>query len=179
MMVEDRQSIAKFNKKVCILGDFSVGKTSLIRRFIKGIFSDKYLSTIGVKVDRKVAVVPYQGGNAELTMIVWDLAGSEKFTQARANYLRGAAGAIIVCDLTRAVTLENVPGYINDLRQLSPTAKLLLAVNKCDLIEERQIAFPQVEAVANRFKLPFFLTSAKTGTAVELMFQHLGQKLVS
>lgn len=177
-MPEDRQSAVKFNKKVCMLGDFSVGKTSLVRRFIEGIFSDKYLSTIGVKVDRKVVAVPYQGASAELTMIVWDLAGSEKFTQARANYLRGAAGAILVCDLTRAATLESIPGYINDLRQLSPTAKLVLAANKYDLIEERQIAFPQVEAVANRFKLPFFLTSAKTDTAVELMFQHLGQKLV-
>ena len=178
MIAEDKQSVAKFNKKVCILGDFSVGKTSLVRRFIEGIFSEKYLSTIGVKVDRKAITVPYKGETAHLTMIVWDLAGSEKFTQARANYLRGAAGAILVCDLTRPATLESLSGYITDLHQLSPTAKLLLAANKFDLVEERQVTLPQVEEAAHRFKLPFFLTSAKTGAAVELMFQRLGQILL-
>lgn len=177
-MAEDRHSEPQFNKKVCILGDFSVGKTSLVRRFIEGIFSEKYLSTIGVKIDRKAITVPYKGETAHLTLIVWDLAGSEKFIQARANYLRGTAGAILVCDLTRPATLESLSGYITDLHQLSPTAKLLLAANKFDLVEGRQAAFPQVEAAAHHFKLPFFLTSAKTGIAVELMFQRLGQMLL-
>lgn len=177
-MAEGKHSESQFNKKVCILGDFSVGKTSLVRRFIEGIFSEKYLSTIGVKVDRKEVTVPYKGEPAHLTMLVWDLAGSEKFTQARANYLRGAAGAILVCDLTRPATLEGLSGYITDLHQLSPTAKLLLAANKLDLVEAQQTTFPQVAATANHFRLPFFLTSAKTGTAVELMFQHLGQMLL-
>ena len=92
------------SKKVCLLGDFAVGKTSLVRRFVLNIFEDRYLSTIGVKVSRKTVVTPGPGDLIELTLMLWDLAGSEEFDQVRASYLRGASGAVLVCDLTRPET---------------------------------------------------------------------------
>ena len=88
-------------KKICMLGSFSVGKTSLVRQFVEGQFTDKYLSTIGVKVSRKTVERP----QSQLKFLIWDLAGGDDFTQVGNNYLRGAKGALIVCDLTRAETL--------------------------------------------------------------------------
>ena len=80
--------------KVCLLGDFAVGKTSLVSRFVHNAFSDKYLSTIGVKVSRKTVAVVGADEVVELTIMLWDLAGNEEFNQMRASYLRGAAGAL-------------------------------------------------------------------------------------
>ncbi len=171
-----------FSKKICMLGDFAVGKTSLMRRFVQGIFEDKYLSTIGVKVDRKTVDIPYQGphqgSTAKLTIMLWDLAGSEKFSQMRGNYLRGSAGAVLVCDLTRLETLANLQTYADDLWQVSPNAQIILAANKHDLIDERQITPEQIEAAAADLQASFYLTSAKTGDTVETVFLHLGQLLI-
>ncbi len=99
----------EIQKKVCLLGDFAVGKTSLVRRFVEGRFDDKYLSTIGVKISRKTLARPY----GALHLIVWDLAGGEEFG-AESSYLRGAAGALIVGDLTRRETLESFERYAAD-----------------------------------------------------------------
>ncbi|RLC60203.1 MAG: GTP-binding protein, partial [Chloroflexota bacterium] len=92
-------------KKVCLLGDLAVGKTSLVSRFVYNLFDDKYVSTIGVKVSRKTVIIPRAGDIVELTMMLWNLAGNEEFDRVRASYLRGAAGAVLVCDLTRPETL--------------------------------------------------------------------------
>lgn len=171
---------ATFSKKICMLGDFAVGKTSLTRQFVKGIFDDNYLSTIGVKVDRKVIRVSQDGNEAQLTMMVWDLAGSEKFNHTRANYLRGAAGAILVCDLTRLETLKGLQSYADDLREISPKAKLILIGNKYDLVKQRQITPQHLEtAVANLNVYAYYLTSAKTGNNVDAAFQKLGELMLA
>ena len=87
-------------KKVCLLGDFAVGKTSLIRRYVEDRFDDKYLSTIGVKISRKIVQRP----DYALTLLIWDLAGGDDINQLSRRYLLGAVGAILVCDLTRAIS---------------------------------------------------------------------------
>lgn len=176
---EVKQPSLQFSKKVCLLGDFSVGKTSLVRRYVEGIFETKYLSTIGVKIDRKIVSVPAPEQELQLTLILWDLAGSEKFNQSRANYLRGSAGAILICDLTRPTTLDSLQGYASDLQKLSPGARLVLVANKCDLINEQQLTLPQLEAAASSLGAPFYLTSARTGDTVEAAFQSLAQLLIS
>lgn len=163
-----------------MLGDFAVGKTSLTRRFVEGIFVDNYLSTIGVKVDRKTLRLIYAGAEVQLTMMVWDLAGSEKFGHARANYLRGSAGAVLVCDLTRPETLTNLQSYAEDLRRISPQAKLILIGNKYDLDAKKQISREQLETtVANLRAYDYYLTSAKTGDSVEAAFQTLGELMLT
>ncbi len=168
----------KIHKKVCFLGDFAVGKTSLVRRYVYNRFDDKYISTIGVKVNRKTVMIPLGGGVVELTMMLWDLAGSEEFDRMRSSYLRGAAGAVWVCDLTRPDTLDSLWLYATVLSDVAPDARLLLAANKCDLVEERRVLPAQVQAVADGLGLPYYLTSAKTGEEVEGMFHHLGGLLV-
>ena len=183
MAVEDG-SIARISKKVCLLGDFAVGKTSLVRRFVYNLFDDKYVSTIGVKVSRKTVSARRNGQIVELALMLWDLAGSEEFDRVRVSYLRGADGAVLVCDLTRPETLSSLQRYVEELRMINPEARLVLAANKRDLVElktadgEVFLDPQQVEAMAADLNAPCYLTSAKIGEEVEVMFRQFGQMLV-
>ena len=171
------------SKKVCLLGDFAVGKTSLVRRFVYNLFDDKYISTIGVKVSRKTVTVPRSGELVELTMMLWDLAGSEEFNQMRASYLRGSAGAVLVCDLTRPATLDSLRGYADDLLKVNAQVQLIVAANKYDLLDSSinysvYLTPDQAETVATELNAPFHLTSAKTGDEVETLFRQLARRLL-
>jgi small GTP-binding protein len=166
------------SKKVCLLGDFAVGKTSLLRRFVYDLFNDKYISTIGVKVSRKTVAITRADDVVELTIMLWDLGGGEEFSRVRASYLRGAAGAVLVCDLTRPETLDRLRTYADELLSISPGADLILAANKRDLVDGQRLTAAQVEAVASSFSASCYLTSAKTGEEVETLFRHLGRLLV-
>ena len=161
-------------KKICLLGDFAVGKTSLVRRFVEGRFDDKYLSTIGVKISRKVVLYDTNTVN----LLLWDLAGGDDFSQAGASYLRGAAGALIVCDLTRRETLETFSYYSQQLRSLKVDAALVLLGNKVDLTAEHTITEAEIQAIATTINAPYLLTSAKTGQCVEEAFQQLTARLI-
>src|SRR3989304_6738157 len=115
-------------KKVCMLGDFAVGKRSLVRRFVEGRFDDKYLSSIGVKISRKTLV----RGDHRLDLIIWDLAGCENFIHLQPAYLQGAAGALVVCDLTRRDTLQNLSDYCQQFLMINPSAAVVYLGNKGD-----------------------------------------------
>lgn len=158
-------------KKICLLGDFAVGKTSLVRRFVEDRFDDKYLSTIGVKISRRSLSRP----NGIMNLLVWDLAGSEEFKES--SYLQGTAGALIVCDVTRRSTLETLKNYAAYLHQISPGVPLVFIGNKADLADQQVIQQSDLHAVASGFGCPFLLTSAKTGNQVEIAFQLLAEQL--
>jgi small GTP-binding protein len=177
--MKERSRVTGQQRKVCLLGDFAVGKTSLVRRFVYDLFSEKYMTTIGVKVSAKTVAVPRDGQPVELTLMVWDLAGSEEFDQVRASYLRGASGAILVCDLTRPETLARLPPYASQVLSLNPEARLVVAANKLDLADPQQLPSTQVEEAAGKLNAPYYLTSAKVGTEVETLFRHLGGLLVA
>ncbi len=165
-------------KKVCLLGDFAVGKSSLVRRFVEGIFEDKYLSTIGAKVDRKIVSLQTESQATNLTLLLWDLAGGEKFDRVMSSYYRGAAGAVLVCDLTRPETLQAMVNYTRDFWSVNPRTPIVIVGNKVDLVEKRAITDDELAAVAGRYQLPWFVSSAKTGENVEFFFQALGQRLL-
>lgn len=156
-------------KKVCLLGDFAVGKTSLVRRFVEGRFDDRYLSTIGVKISRKTMT------RAEyiLNLLVWDLAGGDEHSDSGTGYLRGAAGALIVCDLTRRETLAGLHHYTRQLRAINPQAHIVLLANKVDLTAERQVSEEELSLLANQLGCPYLSTSAKTGQGVPEAFEQL------
>ena len=161
-------------KKICLLGDFAVGKTSLIRRFTEGIFEDRYLSTIGTKISRKVLSVQ----DTTITLLIWDLAGGEKFSRVMNSYYRGASGAILVCDLTRKETLSILVRYAEDFWSLNPQTPLVVVGNKVDLVEQRAISTPELTAVAAQLGMVCYTSSAKTGENVETLFQTLGQRML-
>lgn len=162
--------------KVCLLGDYAVGKTSLVRRFVYNMFDDRYLSTIGVKVSRKVVALARGDEVVELTLMLWDLAGSEEFDSVRASYLRGAVAGLIVCDLTQPSTLASVPLYANQIRAVNPRAALALAANKLDLAELRAVSEDEVCAMARVLDAPCLFTSAKSGDGVDDAFRDVGRR---
>ena len=149
-----------------------------MRRFVYDRFDDKYLSTIGVKVSRKSIILPQKDDVTELNMMIWDLAGSEEFTPIRASYLRGAAGAVVVCDLTREETLHHIESYVNEFHRVQPGSKIVLAANKVDLSGPMIVSRQAVSKAADRLQIPHFFTSAKVGNDVDVMFRHLGKFIV-
>lgn len=168
-----------YSKKVCLLGDFAVGKTSLARRFAYNLFEERYISTIGVRVSRKTLAVPVERNVVELTMILWDLAGSEEFNEISLSYLRGVAGAVLVYDLTRANTFAQLYNYVLNLYKVNPQAKLVVAGNKVDLVERHQLDLSAAEKFATELNAPLYLTSAKESHDVDEVFRHLGRLLVT
>ncbi len=164
-------------RKVCLLGDFAVGKTSLVRRFVYDRFDDTYISTIGVKVSRKAVMVARPDRVIEVAIMLWDLAGSEEFDAMRASYLRGAAGALLVFDLTRPETLDRLPEYAAQIRQATPGAELAIAANKVDLVDDPAALPAAASAMAARLGAPIKATSARRGDAVEDLFRDLASRL--
>ena len=159
-------------KKVCLLGDFSVGKTSLVRRFVEGQFDDKYLSTIGVRISRKTLL----RAAGTLNLLVWDLAGAQEFN-TQSSYLIGVSAALIVCDLTRHTTLDSCAKYVQQVRAVNWTAPIVFAGNKLDLIAERSITEEELRACSETQGGSYVLTSAKSGAGVDLAFELLAGKL--
>lgn len=162
-----------YQKKVCVLGDFAVGKTSLIKRYIERRFDEKYLTTVGVVVSRKQLVYPEHTVN----LLIWDLAGGRDFSHT--GYLAGVSGGFIVCDLTRSSTLAAFREYTEQIHAISPQATLILLANKADISHERSISDEQLQAITNELDIPVLLTSAKTGEMVDQAFTLMADLLVT
>ncbi len=156
-------------KKICLLGSFAVGKTSLVRRFVHSEFSDRYQTTVGVKVDKKLVRVEDQ----DVSLVIWDLHGEDRWQTVRTSYLRGASGALLVADGTRLETLEVVRGLSQTFLDMNPKATVRVLVNKLDLLES--FAIPQEEWRARIDWAPMAFTSAKTGEGVEEAFEALAR----
>lgn len=160
-------------KKVCIIGAFAVGKTSLVKQYIQNIFSEKYHSTLGVKVDKKTVEVC--GQNVEL--ILWDFAGEDDFTSVKMSYLRGAAGYIVVVDGTRRSTLDTAFELIKRAESQSGKLPYIILVNKLDLNLYWHLTnedIHDIEAQGNKV----FKTSAKTGENVEAAFSAIAEAVI-
>jgi len=161
-------------KKVCMLGSFSVGKTSLVRRFVESMFSDAYLTTVGVKIDKKVL----RSGEQEVTLVLWDIYGEDEFQRLRMSHLRGASGFLFVADGTRRATLDKAIAIKEEaLKALGPV-QFVLALNKTDLVEQWQIE-PEKENELISRGWNVIRTSAKTGEGVELAFSTLTQAMLA
>ncbi|MDD2921497.1 MAG: GTP-binding protein [Anaerolineales bacterium] len=167
-------SALSVQRKVCILGDFGVGKTSLVRRYVEGIFSDEYLSTIGVKISRRVVEVSPE---KQVSLIIWDVAGSEEFNGKHTSYLQGASAALLVCDLTRSDTLLTLQKYAQRMKEIEPNSSFVVLANKNDLTDQFEISADEVASFAAGINAPWFFTSAKTGEQVETSFAQLAAVL--
>lgn len=160
-------------KKICMLGSFAVGKTSLVRRFVDSIYSDAYQTTIGVKIDKKVVQLDGQ----EVTLVLWDLYGEDDFQKMRWSYFRGAAGYLLVADGTRPATLTKALEQEERVRNEVGPIPFVFLINKCDLAAEWELD-PSLEAqlVARPWKV--LRSSAKTGENVEKAFLQLTQEML-
>jgi small GTP-binding protein len=167
-------------RKICLIGDFGVGKTSLISRFVDRQFSDQYLSTVGVKISRKMVDVRTGETQTVLQLLIWDIEGSTKFKAIAPSYLQGAKGAIVIADVTRPETIEHLSEHIERFISLNPGSSLVVALNKSDLIDTEQLdVLLQNERTSHPNVLSTYPTSAKTGIHVDQLFQTLSQSLLS
>ena len=174
----------KVKRKVCLLGDGGVGKTSLIRRFVLNTFDDEYLVTIGTKVSKKVLEFkhPEKEQDVELTMAIWDIMGHMGVTRVHTSYLLGAKGALVVSDLSRKSTLEGCRKWIDLVREKEPDIPVILLANKSDLIGKKEMGVEmweyeegEVSDFAKEYGFSYHLTSAKDGKNVESSFEELGK----
>ncbi|MGL5064103.1 MAG: Rab family GTPase [Microcoleus sp.] len=170
------------SKKMCMVGDFGVGKTSLIRRFVDGQFSDQYLSTVGVKISRKTLELESVALQKNLTaqLLIWDLEGHTKFKGIAPTYLQGASGVLIVADVSRPETVERITEHIQLYNSVNPKGVIIIALNKVDLIDEEKLAVLTEIAysVAGEKVIAVYTTSAKTGKDVEEIFHKLAYTMV-
>lgn len=158
------------SKKIILTGNFSVGKTSLFNRFINEQFDDKYITTIGVKVNKKTVEIDGE----EIALVLWDVAGEVTQDKVPTSYFLGSHGIIYVFDLTRPTTWANIAQDVEYLQGILPLAVLRIVGNKKDLISEESL-----EAVKSRIQVPWdILTSAKTGENVESLFVEIAKEIV-
>lgn len=161
-------------KKICMVGLFATGKTSLVRQFVHSMFSEKYHSTVGVKIDRKSVEVDGEAVN----LVLWDLAGRDDVEDIQPSYLRGAAGIFFVVDGTRRETFEQLFELRDLCREAAGDVPAIVALNKSDLEDEWKLGEADLGRLSSE-GLDFFVTSAKTGDGVEEAFQGLAARTLS
>jgi len=154
-------------KKILLLGDFSVGKTSLVKRYVDGAFDDKYLTTIGVKISKKLLSIK----ESECELLIWDVEGSTSSKKISLGYYRGASGAIFVADVTRKESIEDLKKHKEIFLNENPESLFVVAYNKSDLLSE--IARENMKHDEDTF-----LTSAKNDSNVEELFLRLAKKML-
>ncbi|MEZ5345546.1 MAG: Rab family GTPase [Pyrinomonadaceae bacterium] len=160
-------------KKVCMLGATGVGKTSLVRQFVQTIFSEKYHSTVGVKIDKKI--VKTEG--EEVSMILWDVQGEDEQYSIRPSFLRGASGFLLIVDLTRKETLTSALAILEMVKREIGDLPFFVLMNKNDLADDFQISDSTIRTLSIE-ETRIIRTSAKTGENVEQAFKHLAKEML-
>ncbi len=171
--------------KICVLGDPSVGKTSLIHHFCEGFFRESYLSTIGVAFLTKNLEIDVEGrGKVNVLLQIWDIGGQSIFSRLRANYLKGSQGTFILFDVTNKNTLLHIDSWIEEfLRALNlkdmSKIPILVIGNKIDLDFDDRLK-ETAEKYLNQYniKLPIMYTSAKQGVGMNESFEILTKAMI-
>ncbi len=159
-------------KKICMLGGFSVGKTSLVKRYVESVFSETYLTTVGVKIDKKAVNL----SDRIVNLILWDVAGEDDISSLRMSYLRGSAGYVLVADGTRPSTLEVALSLRRRVEADLGALPIVLLLNKNDLTEQWAIRDAEVEELrTNGWWVRS--SSARTGDGVEDAFKDLAVRV--
>ena len=161
-------------KKICMLGAYNVGKTSLVRRFVFSIFEDRYHSTIGVKIDKKELEIE----GRELQFMLWDIAGEDERFSVPQTYLRGASGYLLVIDGTRKETLDQALDLQGRAEGAVGKIPFIAVLNKSDLEDEWELDQDKLDDLTSN-NWTVIKTSAKLGTGVEEVFYELGKKILS
>jgi len=159
-------------RKICVLGDFSVGKTSLTSRFVRNVFSERYQTTVGVKID----TLELDLAGEPIKLVIWDLAGTDALSTVSLSYLRGASGYLLVADATRALTFESAKNLHAAAQKFLGPVPFVVLLNKADLAAEREIALDSAAKLREEGWLAFD-TSARSGENVEHAFLALAKLL--
>jgi small GTP-binding protein len=160
-------------KKICMLGSFAVGKTSLVARFVRCSFSEKCHTTVGVKIDKKQVLVE----DKLVNLILWDLYGEDEFEKVHMSYLRGAAGYLLVVDGTRRETVDKALRLQQRTEEAMGKLPFVVMLNKVDLRDTWEVNARLIEDLTNK-GWPVFQGSAKTGLGVEDAFAALAKQML-
>jgi small GTP-binding protein len=171
MSVQQRQYVLK----VCVVGDGAVGKTSLIIRYTEGHFRESYIMTVGTSF----AVKELTFGDTLVRLQLWDLAGQPHFSSVRPVFYRGAAGIILVFDVTRRPTFDAIPAWYTEVSTVTGAVPTVLLANKVDLVDQRQTSTEEGMAYAQQLGWGYFETSAKEGQGVNDAFRQIAWSCIS
>ncbi|BAY63695.1 GTP-binding protein [Calothrix sp. FACHB-1219] len=160
-------------KKICMVGAFATGKTSLVSRFVSSIFSENYHTTVGVKIDKKTVNIQ----DKIINLILWDLYGEDEFQKVRMSYLRGSSAYLLVVDGTRKNTLEKALNLQSRVEETIGQVPFIMMLNKCDLTDEWEIDAVEIDAIKQKNWI-VMKTSAKTGQGVAEVFQTIAEKIM-
>ncbi len=160
--------------KLILGGDGGVGKTSMVHRFVEDSFLTDYKSTIGTSIMKKECT--FDGLESKVRFVIWDLAGQAQFKRVRASYLTNAEAGILVYDVTRRATYDNIKIWYNEIKESTPTINLILVGNKIDL--GKQVSTEEGQALANELGLSYIETSAKTGENINDAFKMLALQMI-
>lgn len=173
------KKLNEVKKKIILLGDGAVGKTSLIRKYVVDKFDDDYLLTVGFKITQKEIPVKVDNNIHYLKLNIWDILGQKGFIELHKSSLPGTSGCILVSDITRKETLKSIDDYwIPNVYNMVGSIPFVILANKSDLKDKAEFDEDELEIFAKRYDAPFFLTSAKTGDCVKETFVALGQKIL-
>ncbi|MBT3801709.1 MAG: GTP-binding protein [Bacteroidetes bacterium] len=161
-------------KKVCMIGSFAVGKTSLVQRYVTSIFSEKYMTTIGVKIDQKSVI----HNGEDVNLILWDIHGEDDFQKIKTSYLVGASAYFLVADGTRKNTLDKLKELHNRVIETIGNVPFVVLLNKLDLIDKWEVKEKDIVSLQNQ-GWQVIQTSAKGGTGVEDAFKILVEKIMT
>ncbi|MBI5000154.1 MAG: GTP-binding protein [Euryarchaeota archaeon] len=169
------EGVTSYTRKVCLVGDPAVGKTSLVRRFVIDKYDDSYIMTLGAKVMKKNVILDAEGKKADVTLMIWDVMGQKHFKIIESVAFKHIQAAFIVCDMTRRSTLDNIRYWAEALREVSGKVPLIILVNKIDIANQAELNEQDVQKAAAGFNAQYFMTSAKTGDNVEKAFSTLAK----
>lgn len=168
-----------FKRKILLLGDGAVGKTSLVRRFVVDKFSDDYITTIGTKVTKKDLRIESPGKVTDLTFMIWDVLGQKGYRGIQEGSFQGAKGALVVYDVTRPETAESLQDYwVPHLLSVTNAIPLVVVGNKVDLAASRLEAQEYLDELMEGLEVSGYLSSAKTGENVEGGFLALAKAII-
>ncbi|MBD3212206.1 MAG: GTP-binding protein [Candidatus Lokiarchaeota archaeon] len=162
--------------KLILGGDGGVGKTSMVHRFVENSFQQDYKATIGTSIMKKEC--NFEGLESSVRFVIWDLAGQTQFRRIRKSYLANAEAGILVFDVTRQKTYENIKNWYEEIKEVTPKISLILVGNKIDLVDQREVSREEGEALAEEIGISYIETSAKTGENIDDAFRMLALEMI-
>ena len=176
-------SVTEVRKKICLLGDAGVGKTSLISRYVYDEFSDSYITTMGTKVSKKMISLNLnnENGNSQpvdVTLAIWDVIGQQQYHSLVLKYFKNSKGGLVVADGSRPETITSMREWINSFHNSVGRVPILILINKSDLFDVNSYNTQKLEEYSIEFGTKFFFTSAKTGDNVEQAFIKLSEMMI-